>query len=292
MKKRTITGACLFICLAPIYILGGYFMLALSLVLAYIAGFELIRMFSIKHPSMKKYRYIMPIYSCLLVITNYFVVNQLFDYDFKFLLLVLVLTILCVLIITLRDSGLEMSCAGLFLIAIIYGGLFFGLATSVRYVTSIGDVHGKYLGFWLLVYLTACTMCTDMGAYTVGCLIGKHKLCPTISPKKTIEGAVGGSLIGGIIGSVILILVENHYGFSLFGIKNLALRIVLIFILSIIITILGQIGDLIASKLKREYDIKDYSNLFPGHGGVIDRFDSTLITGTTFFLVLLYLGIL
>lgn len=292
MKKRIITGACLFICLAPIYFLGGYFMLALSVVLAYVAGFELIRMFSVKHPGMKKYRFIIPLYSCILVLTNYFAVNQLFECDYKFLLLIIVLSIACLLIITLRDNSLEMSCAGLFILTITYGGLFFGLATSIRYVDIINGVDGKYLGLWLMLYLTATTMFTDIGAHGVGTLMGKHKLCPTISPNKTIEGAVGGTIVGAIIGTVMLALVEHHYGFSIFGIENQIVGIILIFVVSVIITILGQIGDLIASKLKREFGIKDYSNLFPGHGGVMDRFDSTLITGTAFFLVLFYLGIL
>lgn len=292
MKKRTITGACLFICLAPFYLLGGYFMLALSLILAYIAGFELIRMFSVKHIGMNKYRYIMPFYSCILVLTNFFVVNKMLEFDYKFLLLIIILVILCILIITLRDSALDMSCAGLFMLTVIYGGLMFGFATSIRYVNHIAGVDGKFIGLWLMIYLTATTCFTDMGAYTVGSLIGRHKMCPNISPNKTIEGAVGGSLIGGIVGTIILSSVESYYNFSIFGINSKVTSIILIFILTIILTILGQIGDLIASKLKREYNIKDYSNIFPGHGGVMDRFDSTLVTGTTLFLVLFYLGIL
>lgn len=292
MKKRTITGACLFICLAPIYLLGGYYMLALSMVLAYIAGFELIRMFSVKHPGMTKYKWIMPLYSCILILTNYFVVNKVFDFDYKFLLLILFLTVICILVITLRDGSLDMSCAGLFLLTVIYGGLFFGLATSVRYVAQVGEVHSHWIGFGLMCYLTATTAFTDMGAYTVGSLIGKHKLCPSISPNKTVEGAIGGSLVGGIIGTIIFVYIERHFGISLFGISNTVVSIIVTFVLTIVLTILGQIGDLIASKLKREYGIKDYSKIFPGHGGVMDRFDSTLITGTTLFLVLFYLGIL
>lgn len=135
-------------------------------------------------------------------------------------------------------------------------------------------------------------MFTDMGAYTVGTICGKHKLCPSISPKKTVEGAIGGSIIGAIVGTVILVLVENHYNISMLNINNEIINILLIFVVSLFITILGQIGDLIASKLKREYDIKDYSNIFPGHGGVLDRFDSFIITGTFFYLVCLYIGII
>lgn len=289
MKKRIITGIILFLILVPVLYLGGYVMLALTMLLSYTAGFELIRMFSKKHPGMHKYRYLLPVYSAILVFTNYFVVTKQLEISFLFLLMIL--SVLCILIIVLKDKSLEMSCAGLFILVLIYGGLFFGTATSLRYITNVGSVSGKYIGLWLMLYLAITTMCTDMGAYTVGSLIGKHKLCPLISPNKTVEGAVGGSLIGAIFGTVTLLIVEHYYEFTFFKVDNIILNSLLIFLVSILITIIGQIGDLVASKLKREYEIKDYSNLFPGHGGVMDRFDSLIMTGTFFYLVCLYSGL-
>ena len=84
---------------------------------------------------------------------------------------------------------------------------------------------------------------------------------------------------------VIRIIYQN------LGIKNLVIEIIVVFVLSLCLTIVSQIGDLIASKLKREYGIKDYSNLFPGHGGIMDRFDSLILTSALFFVILALFGV-
>jgi phosphatidate cytidylyltransferase len=104
---------------------------------------------------------------------------------------------------------------------------------------------------------------TDTFAYFSGYLFGKHKLIPNVSPKKTIEGS-----IGGILGSTICCLIFG-YIFKL----DMALMIVM----GIIGSIIAQIGDLFASSIKRYVGIKDYGNLIPGHGGVLDRFDSVIL---------------
>ena len=114
-----------------------------------------------------------------------------------------------------------------------------------------------------LVFFTAFG--TDVCAYFAGYLFGKHKLCPSISPKKTVEGA-----IGGVIGSVILSVVF----ITIFQPDLLLHGIVIGFLGSII----SQFGDLTASIIKRKIGIKDYGDLIPGHGGVLDRFDSVLFT--------------
>ena len=111
---------------------------------------------------------------------------------------------------------------------------------------------------------------TDTFAYFTGRFFGRHKLCEKISPKKTVEGAVGG-LIGAVIGFVIFALsMEKSFGVN-FNYINLV-------ILAVTASILSQIGDLFASSIKRENNIKDFGNLMPGHGGVLDRFDSLLFS--------------
>lgn len=111
---------------------------------------------------------------------------------------------------------------------------------------------------------------TDTFAYFTGRFLGKHKLCEKISPKKTIEGAIGG-LIGAVIGFVVFALsMEKSF--------NIEFNYVYLIILAITASILSQIGDLFASCIKRENRIKDFGNLMPGHGGVLDRFDSLLFT--------------
>lgn len=113
-----------------------------------------------------------------------------------------------------------------------------------------------------LVFLIAFG--TDTFAYVAGNLFGRHKLCPKLSPKKTIEGS-----LGGIIGSLILTIIYSIY----IGI-NISWHLIL---LSILVSIMSQIGDLAASKIKRMAGIKDYGFIMPGHGGVLDRFDSIII---------------
>ena len=102
-----------------------------------------------------------------------------------------------------------------------------------------------------------------MGAYFTGTLIGKHKLCPNISPKKTIEGAVGGIVVGIAFAMVIMLTFDR------FNIITL--------LFSIPFCLLGIIGDLFASVIKRSVGLKDFGNLIPGHGGVLDRFDSMIL---------------
>lgn len=132
----------------------------------------------------------------------------------------------------------------------------------------INHSHGLY---YLLMLLNFSSVC-DMGAYFAGTTLGKHKLCPEISPKKTVEGAVGGIAL-----SIVFTLI---LGFSFSFEKNLLNAV----ILTVPFCILGMVGDLFASAIKRAAGIKDYGNLIPGHGGIIDRFDSIIMTAPLLYL--------
>jgi phosphatidate cytidylyltransferase len=116
---------------------------------------------------------------------------------------------------------------------------------------------------WELLYLLAIATMTDTFAMLIGCLIGKHKLIPEVSPKKSIEGSIAGSIVGTAIASIYYI-----------NILDTNINLIVLLVMSLILSILGQIGDLFFSKMKRENEIKDFSNLMPGHGGILDRFDS------------------
>jgi len=121
----------------------------------------------------------------------------------------------------------------------------------------------RSFGLYRFCFLILIFILTDTFALFCGMAFGKHKLIPHVSPKKTWEGSIGGSLIGTIGASVFY-----HYLVDPINIK-IVLGI-------LILSILGQIGDLIFSKIKRENEIKDFSNLIPGHGGILDRLDSTI----------------
>ena len=141
-------------------------------------------------------------------------------------------------------------------------------------------------------------MATDIGAYNFGMLFGKHKLCPNISPKKTIEGAIGGALSGAIFGTgyitLLTFLLEPacEYQIRFLNIESNVWYLIAIFGIALIVSIAGQLGDLVASKLKREYEIKDYGKIFPGHGGVLDRFDSTILGGIVFYIIIFIIGVI
>ena len=124
--------------------------------------------------------------------------------------------------------------------------------------------------FWYLVTIPACT---DSFALFIGLAIGKHKMSPKISPKKSWEGAIGGLIFGTVIPCV----------FYHFLVGQITIKVVII---TALLSIFGQIGDLIFSKIKRENGIKDFSNLMPGHGGALDRLDSTLVIFMAYLLLI------
>ncbi|MGM9551835.1 MAG: phosphatidate cytidylyltransferase [Clostridia bacterium] len=124
-------------------------------------------------------------------------------------------------------------------------------------------------GIWMIIVLFAATWCCDAGAYFIGIKFGKHKLAPVLSPKKTIEGFFGG-ILGSVVGMGILSLVLNSVGIEC---NEIALMIT-----GVGCSLVGPVGDIATSAIKREANVKDFGNLFPGHGGILDRFDSILLT--------------
>ncbi|MGN0134449.1 MAG: phosphatidate cytidylyltransferase [Anaerotignum sp.] len=139
--------------------------------------------------------------------------------------------------------------------------------------------HGKLL-VWL-VFITAFGC--DTGAYFTGMFLGKHKLCPALSPKKTIEGSVGGVITATVLSILYGLWINKYY--PLEGANILLLCGLTGFFGSF----LAQIGDLAASSIKRQTGIKDYGNLMPGHGGVLDRFDSVILTAPVLYYIMLFL---
>ncbi len=139
-------------------------------------------------------------------------------------------------------------------------------------------------GGWILIWLPFVgAFLTDTCAYFSGVFLGKHKLCPNISPKKTVEGAVGGVL--GCMGACLL------YGLLLEKVWNFDVVYVKLAILGLAMSVVSQIGDLSASIIKRTFGIKDYGKIFPGHGGILDRLDSVIMIAPVVYMFLTYFGI-
>jgi phosphatidate cytidylyltransferase len=132
---------------------------------------------------------------------------------------------------------------------------------AIIYIRDYNNI-GKYI--YLLIFIGAWI--TDIFAYFTGVFFGKHKLIEDVSPKKTIEGSIGGTLFCALSFVAFGLVVDYFF--------NMDSNIIFLALSGIIIAIISQIGDLIMSVVKRHYGIKDFGKIFPGHGGVLDRFDS------------------
>lgn len=137
-------------------------------------------------------------------------------------------------------------------------------------------------GVYLVWMIFISSWISDTCAYLVGVMIGKHKLAPKLSPKKSIEGSIGGILGSAIVGALFgYFLLDKALGGYMFGVS--------LFIIGAIGSVISQVGDLAASAIKRNHDIKDYGHLIPGHGGIMDRFDSVIFTAPmVYFLIILF----
>ena len=142
---------------------------------------------------------------------------------------------------------------------------------------SLGVIY-RNIGLTLIIYLFLITILTDTFALITGRLIGKHKLLEAVSPKKTWEGFFGGSLIATFVCTYYYITIINP-----------DVSLLVIIFLTLFLTIIGQIGDLFFSAIKRYYGVKDFSNIMPGHGGILDRLDSIIFVMLTYTIFLNYI---
>lgn len=174
-----------------------------------------------------------------------------------------VIVILILLHTVIHKGRFSFDDAGVLVLGMLYIGMGFNAFVQARAVNFATLLYGM-----LIVWLT------DSGAYILGRQFGKHKLAPKVSPHKTIEGSVLGTVFATIV--LAIYLVFFHVGYD-----NYALMLVATFILSIF----GQFGDLIESALKRYYGVKDSGKILPGHGGILDRFDSMLMVMPALYLL-------
>ncbi len=173
-----------------------------------------------------------------------------------------------------NHEKISVQDVGMIILSIIYIPYFLTDIVRIRLLEN-GEVY-----IWL-VFIAA--FLTDTCAYFCGISIGKHKLCPKVSPKKTIEGA-----IGGVLGCVVFCLV---YGVVMSKGFSIQIDFVKLGALGFITALASEIGDLVASIIKRHCGIKDYGTLFPGHGGILDRCDSIIFVAPVVYLFLSIIGI-
>ena len=172
------------------------------------------------------------------------------------------------------------------------GGLFIA---SIYVSVCVSAFTVLYMmGLRIVGYILLICVFTDIFALVFGRKFGKHKMAPVTSPKKTWEGSIGGTITALVVGTTFLVTytIVSDNGFlrvDSYEDLNLALKIIIAIIMTLMLSICSQIGDLLASKLKRAYGIKDYSNIFPGHGGILDRFDSTFFASAIFLVIFIIL---
>lgn len=197
-------------------------------------------------------------------------------------LLVLLLLIAFVILTIKNYDTVQFEQASMTVLVGVVVPLFFSSAVYIR------DQSGVILGlYYLLLALGSAWLC-DTGAYFTGYFLGKRKMAPNISPNKTVEGAVGGVIVA--IALNLLLALGYSKGMNAFG-QSIEINYLLVGILSPFFAGLGMLGDLLASTIKRQHQIKDYGHIMPGHGGIMDRFDSVLLTLPAVYIAILYLPI-
>lgn len=276
MKNRVITGILLAVVLIPIFYFGGIVLDVVLLLFSMVATWEMNRMFNKERDSHKSVLVMELVLSggIFYAIRSFYQGYIELEWIFFLIILLVVLGSLA-LVFSEKYSSVEF---GNTFVSVLYPSLGFGAISGLR--GGFGDDGLFNIGFLFLI-----TTMTDMFAYIVGVNFGKHRLAVKISPKKSIEGSIGGTAFA-IIFTLIFI-----WAFKLEVIGEIPLSIFVSIILIIVISCIGQIGDLVASKLKRDCGIKDYSNLFPGHGGVMDRFDSAIFAAMVLMLISKVVGL-
>ena len=184
------------------------------------------------------------------------------------------LLVLALFVVSIRRYGSTRPVPFASLTAALFAGMVFPLMLSCLLRLRMMPYTGM-----LLVFFPLCiSFGSDTFAFFAGLLFGKHKLTP-VSPKKTVEGAVGG-LVGGVIGTALMMAVGSYVLADAFW------NFELLALFGLVGSAISQIGDLSFSVIKREFGVKDYGNLMPGHGGVLDRFDSVTFVAPFVWLVL------
>jgi len=160
--------------------------------------------------------------------------------------------------------------------------MFFITIFVCFFFANVGFVRKLELGEYYIWFVFIGAWVTDAAAYLSGTFLGRHKLWKSLSPKKTIEGAIGGIIIVSLVFCGMAYLMQMKYGFNM--------NYYLIAAFGIVCGVFAELGDLAASAIKREHNIKDFGNVFPGHGGFMDRCDSLLLVAPAAYWFLLYLG--
>ena len=276
MKVRVMTAAVLLITLIPAVLVGGFLLDVVLVMLSMGATYELVKMYKADEFKVDIKLIIEMLLSALVFIgiAYYLKGNSDIEYlEYTFILILFIIFITGLILIFKENFSIRSY--GRVLVSVLYPAVGFAALSWLR------DFDIYHIGFLFMI-----TIFTDVFAYIVGVNFGKHRLAVKISPKKSIEGSIGGTISALILTLLYLFLLDIDV------IGEISLSIGISIVLIIFLSMIGQIGDLIASKLKREFGIKDFSQIFPGHGGVMDRFDSAIYAAIVLLFISKVVGLL
>ena len=261
-KIRLLSGIVLVILAIILILSGGNILLLGTAIISWIGMYELYRVFKLEKTPMATIADIM---------AGVFFLNLKWHF-LDPMALVMLFLILLMFVYVFSYPKYEAKD-----VMAIFFGMFY-VAVMLSYVYQIRVLeNGVYLAFLIFICSWGCDTC----AYCVGVLIGKHKMAPVLSPKKSIEGAVGG-----VVGTALLTVIYTSVFRTQMGLDTRS--IVVLAVISAVAALISMVGDLTASAIKRNYDIKDYGTLIPGHGGIMDRFDSMMITAPIIYYLAVY----
>lgn len=280
MLKRTISGAILTIMMVASLIEGHWILWGVLLLASLMGVRELYQASGSVNPNLKKNRF------DLFALCGYagvivFYICLLLGNSERVQMAILVMTMLVMMLVYVlsypKYEPLDLFCGGF---AIVYVAVMLSTIYSLRQLDQ-----GIYYVWLIFVGSWVCDTC----AYFVGSSIGKTKMAPVLSPKKSVEGA-----IGGVLGAIIVSIV---YAIVVMKLRDGAVTYLYILnyvIIACVTSVFSMVGDLVASAIKRHLGIKDYGTLIPGHGGILDRFDSVIVTAPViyYFVVFLKVGAL
>lgn len=276
MKTRIITSVFITIVLVAILLLSNTIAYSIALsILATIAANEVLKVYDVD----KKYLVSVPAYIVAAAMpTLSFVMTEVMEkaaseFIIALALVMFVLMLYLFVVAVFAKGKIEFASLSAGFVLVMYITACFSALSVIRYVTDAGmfNLGMVFIGAWI----------SDIFAYFTGRFLGKHKLIPEVSPKKTVEGSVGA-----IVFTTLLMLL---YGWIVSLTTDFTPNYLVLGLSAPVLSVVGQIGDLFASLVKRERGVKDYGKLLPGHGGIMDRFDSILtVSGATMVITLLF----
>lgn len=260
---RLLSGIFLIAILTFLLLYGGDLLFYACAIVSIIGLVEIFRVFGISRTRLGYLGYIFTLFYYLML--HYYKSSGI-------LLFLIAMLILLLIFYVLSFPKFSIKQVSLVCFSIIYVAIMF----SFVYLIREKNEYGKYFVWLIFISSWGC----DTLAYCTGMLFGKHKLTPILSPKKTIEGA-----IGGVIGAALLGAIYTYMMFGRIN-KNISFSCLQVAVACGIGAIISMLGDLTASAIKREYGVKDYGDVIPGHGGILDRFDSVIFTAPALFFLL------